>query len=178
MKNQFSTLEPSIQEHLAAVRETSGLPAGQKSLEILAEGWLEKERIFLEQSMGLGMEGADKCADPHSGFLALTCSGSLVAVGPREEKNCHAVYVSISGRYNVPSRAESLNAAIIYSVAVGKEVFFANGPVQQTSPIHKLAVLAPTLAARQQNKILGEAAATLTSEFQAVENTIAGQING
>ncbi|OQX29244.1 MAG: hypothetical protein B0D92_04715 [Spirochaeta sp. LUC14_002_19_P3] len=178
MKNQFSALEPSIQEHLAAVRETSGLPAGAKSLEILAEGWLAKERIFLEQSMGLGMEGRHECDDPHRGFLALTCSGSLVAVGPRGEKGCHAVYVSIGGRYNVPSRAESPNAAIVHSVSVGQGVFFTNGPVQQTSPIYKLAVLAPTLAAGQQNKILSEAAATLSSEFQAVENTISGQVNG
>ena len=52
------------------------------SLEMLAEGWREKEQAFTDQAETLGMEHVEVTGDSGRGFLALTYSGSLVAVGP------------------------------------------------------------------------------------------------
>jgi len=107
MSGVFEGLEPSIQEHLKLIMESSGLPEGDKSLELLAEGWREKEAAFDDQARAMGMEQSEKNRDSSRGFLALTYSGSLVAVGPEDGGRRRAVYVSIDRRRDVPSRAES-----------------------------------------------------------------------
>lgn len=170
-KKLFLTLDPAIQAHLASMRENLGLSSSDETMEILASGWLEKERAFLEESVGLGMESVDECSDPACGFLALTWSGSLVAVGPENKNKRRAVYVSIDRRQNVPRQAESDNARIVSTVAVGHEIVFSTGPVRQTSAIYKLAVLPPELNVGRQNKILDEATVTLVEEFQAVDDS-------
>ncbi len=170
-KRLFLTLDPAIQAHLISIRENLGLSSSDETMEILASGWQEKERAFLEESVGLGMESVDECSDPACGFLALTWSGSLVAVGPESKNKRRAVYVSIDRRLNVPRQAESDNAKIASTVVVGHEIVFSAGPVRQTSAVYKLAVLPAELNVRKQNKILDEATVTLAEEFQAVDNS-------
>jgi len=167
----FDSLEPAIQDHLKIIRETSGLPGSDTSLELLAEGWKEKEKAFDEQAASMGMEKCLECEDTGRGFLALTYSGSLVAVGPSDGGKRRAVYVSIDRRRDVPTRAESDNAAVEGFVSCGREIVFRNGPVKKSSAIYRLALLPSALALIDQNKRLDEATMALTREFQAVDGT-------
>ena len=167
----FDSLEPAIQDHLKIIRETSGLPGSDTSLELLAEGWKEKEKAFDEQAVTMGMERCQECEDTGRGFLALTYSGSLVAVGPSDGGKRRAVYVSIDRRRDVPSRAESDNASVDGLVSCGREIVFRNGPVKKSSAIYRLALLPSALALIDQNKRLDEATMALTREFQAVDGT-------
>ncbi len=171
MKNAYSGLDGSIQNHLRMIRETSGLPEGDESLEALAVLWLEKEKAFDDQADSLGMEKADSSSDSRRGFLALTYSGSLVAVGPADGKIRRAVYVSIDRRRDVPARAESDKAVLSGTVAVGREIVFEQGPVKKSSAIYRLAILPAALALTDQNQKLDEATVALTREFQAVDET-------
>ena len=167
----FDSLEPAIQEHLRIIRETSGLPDSDTSLELLAEGWKEKEKAFDDQAASMGMERSLDCEDVARGFLALTYSGSLVAVGPADGGKRRAVYVSIDRRRDVPSRAESENASLDGFVSCGREIIFRNGPVKKSSAIYRLALLPSALALIDQNQRLDEATVALTREFQAVDGT-------
>ncbi len=171
MSDVFKSLEPAIQEHLKVIRETSGLPESDTSLELLAEGWKEKEGAFDDQARSMGMDQADECKDSSRGFLALTYSGSLVAVGPDNGGSRRAVYVSIDRRRDVPARAESEDAVLGASVVCGQEIVFDKGPVKKSSAIYRLALLPSALALNDQNERLDEATVALTKEFQAVDDT-------
>lgn len=171
MSGIFAGLDPAIKEHLEVIREGSGLPAGEKSLEILAEGWREKETAFDRQADSMGMESAEQSPDSQRGFLALTMSGSLVAVGPDEGGRRRAVYVSIDRRRDVPARAESDDAILGGDVAKGSEIIFEKGPVRKSSAVYRLAILPAALALEHQNEKLDEATIALTREFQAVDET-------
>ncbi len=171
MSGIFAGLDPAVREHLEAIREGSGLPAGEKSLEILAEGWREKETAFDRQAESMGMESSERLSDSKRGFLALTMSGSLVAVGPDEKGRRRAVYVSIDRRRDVPSRAESDDAVLGGEVIKGGEILFKKGPVKKSSAVYRLAVLPAALALEYQNEKLDEATVALTREFQAVDET-------
>jgi hypothetical protein len=171
MSGIFESLEPAIQSHLKVIRETSGLPDGATSLELLAEGWREKETAFDDQARSMGMDQADECKDSSRGFLALTYSGSLVAVGPDAGGSRRAVYVSIDRRRDVPSRAESEDAVIGGPVICGSEILFDKGPVKKSSAVYRLALLPSALALNDQHERLDEATVALTKEFQAVDET-------
>lgn len=171
MKKAFTGLEKAIQDHLKMICETGGLPDGDESLEALALGWLEKEQAFDDQARSLGMEKADESQDPARGFLALTYSGSLVAVGPADNGKRRAVYVSIDRRRDVPARAESDDAVISGNIAAGREIVFERGPVRKSSAVYRLALLPAALALTDQNERLNEATVALTREFQAVDET-------
>lgn len=171
MSSLFSTLDPAIQAHLVTLSPDEG------ALEGMAAGWLEKERAFVEESGGLGMESVDECLEPACGFLALTYSGSLVAVGPLSGKTRRAVYVSIDQRRGVPGRAESEQTVLADTAAVGRELVFSTGPVKRTSAIYKLAILPSVLTAAKQNQLLDEATLTLTKEFQAADDNRMDQKN-
>ena len=171
MSAAFEGLDKAIRDHLKAILAGSGLPEGPESLELLAEGWLEKERAYDDQVASMGMSGADEALDPSRGFLAITYSGSLVAVGPDEGGERRAVYVSIDRRRDVPGRAESDDAVLDGPVAVGREIAFAKGPVKKSSAVYRLALLPAALALVDQNEKLEEATVALTKEFQAVDET-------
>ena len=171
MSGIFESLETAIQSHLKVIRETSGLPDGATSLELLAEGWREKETAFDDQARSMGMDQADECKDSSRGFLALTYSGSLVAVGPDAGGSRRAVYVSIDRRRDVPSRAESEDAVIGGPVICGSEILFDKGPVKKSSAVYRLALLPSALALNDQHERLDEATVGLTKEFQAVDET-------
>ncbi len=171
MSGIFESLEPAIQEHLKVIRETSGLPEGDTSLELLAEDWREKEGAFDDQARSMGMDQAEECKDSSRGFLALTYSGSLVAVGPENGDKRKAVYVSIDRRRDVPARAESEDAVLGGSVVCGHEIVFEKGPVKKSSAIYRLALLPSALALSDQHERLDEATVALTKEFQAVDET-------
>ncbi|MCD6342367.1 MAG: hypothetical protein J7L76_01120 [Spirochaetaceae bacterium] len=171
MSGVFESLETSIKEHLKVIRASSGLPQDSQSLELLAGGWREKEKAFDDQARSMGMEQAEKCKDSSRGFLALTYSGSLVAVGPEGGGKRRAVYVSIDRRRDVPSRAESEDAVLGKSVSCGREITFKNGPVKKSSAVYRLALLPSALALPEQNNRLEEATLALTKEFQAVDET-------
>jgi len=171
MSGIFESLESSIKKQLKLIMVTSGLPQDDKSLELLAEGWREKERAFDDQARSMGMDQAEKCKDSARGFLALTYSGSLVAVGPDDGGHRRAVYVSIDRRRDVPSRAESEDAVLSGSVSCGMEIMFKTGPVKKSSAVYRLAVLPAALALSDQHERLEEATLALTREFQAVDET-------
>ncbi len=171
MGGNFESLDPAIKEHLRLIRESSGLPEGSVSLELLSEGWHDKEKAFDDQVRSMGMTNAENCNDSARGFLALTYSGSLVAVGPEDNGRRRAVYVSIDRRRDVPSRAESDDAVLGASVSCGQEIVFDRGPVKKSSAVYRLALLPAALASIDQNERLEEATMALTKEFQAVDET-------
>jgi len=171
MSGVFNSLESRIQEHLRVIRASGGLPQDDKSLELLAEGWRNKEQAFDDQARNMGMVQAEEYGDSGRGFLALTYSGSLVAVGPDEGGRRRAVYVSIDRRRDVPSRAETEDAVLGESVSCGREIVFEKGPVKKSSAVYRLAILPEALALTDQHERLEEATLALTREFQAVDET-------
>ena len=89
--SRLEELPERIQRHLKSITASSGLPPGDESLERITENWLEKRRLFREQTALLEMRGLDTfdVADPR-GVLLLTYSGSLVSLGPPEPGGAEA----------------------------------------------------------------------------------------
>ncbi len=171
MSDLFDTLNPDIQDHLSRIGDAHP----QVSLETLAAGWLEKEKIFIKQSQVLGMESAEECQDTSQGFLALTHSGSIVAVGPQTGKNRRAVYVSTEKRHTVPARSQSDQSKLSGSIKVGGPITFTAGPVKRTSPVYKLSILSSSLKPPRQNQILEEATTNLSRDFHTIDQGSSGK---
>jgi hypothetical protein len=92
-----------IRSHLKQITKTSGLPDTEDSVEMIAQGWLEKKDLFEKQVAEMGMEELDFVEKiDQRGCLAMTYSGSLLNVGPVRENGRTVQYASIGLRHDVP----------------------------------------------------------------------------
>ena len=72
-----------IQSHLRQITKTSGLPDTEDSVELIAQGWLEKKELFEKQVGEMQMEDVELLErQEERGCLAMTYSGSLLNIGP------------------------------------------------------------------------------------------------
>jgi len=172
MRSSFKKLDTSIQNHLERILETLNSEGKTADRELLASHWLEKERIFNREISSIGLKEVNKVNNISEGFLALTFSGSLLALGPLRNGKRSAVYVSIGLRSDVPERSETDNAVINGPVIKGSEIFFNKGPVVKTSPVHKLAVFKKNTNVSDKQKLLENTTETITRELQTLNETM------
>ena len=70
-----------IQGHIRQITKTSGLPDTEDSVELIAQGWLEKKDLFEKQLSGMNMEEVETLGkDEERGCLVMTYSGSLLNI--------------------------------------------------------------------------------------------------
>jgi hypothetical protein len=162
-----------LRTHIHEITKTSGLPPGDESVELIAEGWLEKKRTFEEKIGSLNMEEIDFFpGNDERGALVMTYSGSLVLIGPLVEDSRKAQYISIGLRKDVPDIVDKTDSKLSKDVAVDETVEFEVGPVKSTSQVFKIAVLTEKLPAIEQQQKISEATQVITEEFVEVNKTI------
>lgn len=162
-----------IQGHVKEITRTSGLPEGDESVEKIAKGWLEKKQVFEEKIADLSMEEVESLEkDDERGALALTYSGSLVNIGPVVDGVRKASYASIGLRSDVPDTAEREGSVLAKEVVLDNTIEFEFGPVKNTSPIFKIAVLTGDFSAEEQEEKISEATQIIQEEFVEVNKTI------
>ncbi len=178
MGENLERIPEHIHDHIRRITEQSGLPDTPESVERIAAAWLEKSEIFNEKLGDYRMQSVDEFPpDDGRGALALTYSGSIVAIGPLHggsgERNARfAAYSSIGLRNDVPSSATHDTAELAAPIRVDDQLEFKSGPVQRTSAIYRIAVSTDQLPAPEENQRLLEATQVIAEEFAEVNKTI------
>ena len=173
MGENLDRIPVEIQRHLRQITKTSGLPDTDDSLELIAQGWLEKKERFdrhLERNSLEEIEVLPK-ADSR-GCLAMTWSGSLLNIGPLRETGRNAQYVSIGLRKDVPESATQPGSELEGDVRIGAPVAFSTGPIQSSSPVYKIAVTSEDLDLEAQERTITRSTEILTKEFVKVNRDL------
>lgn len=173
MGEYLDMLPEGIGDHIKSIARTSGLPPGDESLELLAQGWLGKKDAFEEQTTTLKMEEKEEFAlDSPRGALIMTNSGSLITVGPMIDEHRRVEYVSIGLRQDVPDTAVNEHSTLEDDIRVGEPARFTNGPLQQSSAVYKIAVHTEQMEPEREIEKLSEATQIITQEFVDVNRTM------
>ena len=173
MAEIYDSLDKNIQDHLQLIIKSSGLENNEKSLEILAAAWKEKESSFTNQVTRLDMEETDQInKDEECGFMLLTYSGSLIGSGPVINGGRTVLYVSVGMRKDVPEKAEKDGSLLKSVIKKGESVEFEIGPIKQSSPIYRIAKISNKIAIEDQTEQISEATLIIAEEFVDVNKTI------
>jgi hypothetical protein len=166
-------MNDTIRGHLSRLVKTAGLPDNEDSLQRLETAWLEKMESFDSQVEEKGMETVESfSADEEKGALLMTYSGSLITLGPAEEGKRAVEYRSIGLRNDVPQSADAESSSLTADVAVDTVAAFTSGPIEKSSPVFKIAVVADDLDEEEQEELLGDVTRILTESFVEVNKTI------
>jgi hypothetical protein len=173
MGDNFARVNEEVQNHLKQLTGTINMPEGEDALEVLAGGWLDKEESFVSQISERNLEETDVFSheEPRGGLI-MTYSGSLITVGPLSEEGRKVEYASIGLRTDVPERAEKDNSEINGDIILDEPAVFSVGPVKQSSPVYKIAVVREEMEAEEEEVLLSEVTQMLTDEFVEVNKTI------
>lgn len=106
MSEYMNQIPVEIQGHIRQITKSSGLPDTDDSLEMIAQGWLEKKERFERHISRMALEEVDVLEKSDArGCLAMTYSGSLINIGPQRDQGRNVQYVSIGLRQDVPESA-------------------------------------------------------------------------
>jgi hypothetical protein len=173
MGEYLNQVPVEIQSHLRQITRTSGLPDTEDSLEMIAQGWVEKKERFDNHLSRNSLEEIDVLEKADSrGCLAMTYSGSLLNIGPLREMGRNVQYVSIGLRKDVPESAAQEGSELGRDVKIGTTVEFAVGPIQSSSPVFKIAVTSEDLDLDEQERKITRSTEILTREFVKVNKDL------
>ena len=166
-------LPPEIRVHIKAITQSAGLPDTEESFEKIAQGWVEKKKIFENQIVESEMIEVEMLgADDEKGAVVLTYSGSLILIGPLIEGFRKAGYNSIGIRKNVPDSLIKENSKLAADININAPIEFETGPVKSTSSIFKIAVCKDDLEAEEQEEKISEVTVIMTSEFVDINKAL------
>jgi hypothetical protein len=169
----FDQTPAEVQAHLQQIAKDVKVAEGDDAQEKLAEGWLEKMKVFEEKLTSMNMEEVDSLGkDDEDGALALTYSGSIVNIGPLVDGVRDCSYSSIGVRTQVSGSAEDNGSVLKKDVTIDDTIEFNPGPVKSTSKIYKIAVCKGDLSAEEQSENLDKAVTIMEEEFVEVNKTI------
>lgn len=155
-----------IHGHIRDITKSSGLENTDESVEKIAEGWLEKNRVFEDERANQNMEEVDMFEKgDERGAIALTFSGSLINIGPVVDGTRKAGYASIGLRKDVPDLLTNDNSELLNDIVLDKPIEFVKGPVKRTSPIYKIIVCKDNLSVEEQEEKIDEATMVIMDEF-------------
>lgn len=141
------------------------------SIDDLKQSWVEKEKLFVLQTNNLKMDSAETAEKDGSAFLALTYSGSLLAVFCPDGGKRKIEYASIKLRNDVPDLL-SEEPKLVKDVEKGKSAQFSGGRLENTSALYQIALFDSSVKPEEQNKRLTEAMVFLTNSFVKINRTL------
>jgi len=169
----FKSLSDVIQNHIKQIAKTSGLPIGEETYEALATAWVEKKQCFEDGISENNLEEVDFFSkDNEKGAIVLTYSGSLITIGPLVDGTRRAEYTSIGLRTDVPGTALEEDSTLSSDIEQDAIVVFEKGPIQQSSPIFKIAISEEELEPDEEEALLTQVTLDITEEFVEVNKTI------
>ena len=173
--NDLRDIPDSVRYHLKALLSTSGMPDTEESLAELEENWLDKHRLFVDQTAALEMREVElfPSGDPR-GAIFLTYSGSLLSLGPRnaDKGGRWLDYASIKLRSDVPQIIKETGVSLAVDVKRGESAVFDDSSLRKTSAIFAVAVCDETVPQDEQEKRIKEAAIFLTNGFLKINHTL------
>jgi hypothetical protein len=173
MGEYLEQVPAEIREHIRQITKTSGLPDTEESVELIAQGWLDKKALFEKQVAEMNMEETDILErDDERGCLAMTYSGSLLNIGPLREEGRNVQYASIGLRQDVPETADREGSRLSEDVRLSAPAVFSVGPIQSSSPIFKIALASEELDLEEQEEQITKATQILSREFVDVNKEL------
>ena len=173
MENYFANVSEDVQNHLKQLTGSVNLPEGEDALEILAKGWLEKEKLFLSKIEQENLEEVDTyVADEKRGGLIMTFSGSLLTIGPLGDEGRNIEYSSIGLRTDVPEKAVKSGSVLDENITIGEPVLFSVGPITKSSPVYKIAIVSKEMEPKEEEGLLSDLTQVITDEFTEINKTI------
>ncbi len=173
MGEHLDQIPVEIQGHIREITKSSGLPDTDDSVEMIAEGWLEKKERFERITEDMHMEDADILEKTDErGCLIMTYSGSLLNIGPLRDEGRTVQYVSIELRRDVPKTAAKEGSQLREDVRVNAPVTFSVGPITSSSPVFKIAMTSEDLDLNAQEQQVTRATKILTKEFVTVNREL------
>jgi hypothetical protein len=151
-----------LRKYIDAIAKDVGFPEGETFRERIAECWIGKKEVFETQveKFNLKQDAVLMKNDP-GGALALTCSGSLVHIGPLNQGRRNVVYSSLGFRIEQSVASRNTESILKEDIAVDRPIVFEKGPVKKTSPVYKLAVCVNSLDLAAQEDLLVQLAAAV-----------------
>jgi hypothetical protein len=173
MSERLDQIPAEIQSHIREITKSSGLPDTDESVDLIAEGWLEKKERFERITERMRMEEADILeVTDERGCLVMTYSGSLLNIGPLREEGRTVQYAAIGLRSDVPKAAQKEGSQLKEDARIGAPVSFAFGPITSSSPVFKIAVTSEDLDLEAQERQVMQATQILTKEFVTVNREL------
>lgn len=173
MGTYLEMLPSGIKDQIVEITKSSGLEVNEESVELMAEGWIEKQRIFEEKIKEFGMlESGLYEKDDARGVLLLTYSGSLINLSPIIDDKRKSEYTSIGIRSDVPDSAFSEDTILVDDVQTDEICKFEKGPVESTSQIFKIAVVDEDLSPEEEQETIQKATTVIIEEFVDINKTI------
>lgn len=181
MGTKFDSLVPEVQGHIRNLVKTAKLEDDDKSfdeaLEMLSEGWLEKQQSFYEQTKRHDMEEAESLdMDDPRGALIMTYSGSLLSIGPEQNDYRTVDYLSIGLRKDVPESASDESSVLSKNIEKGASVEFEKGPIIKSSAAFAIAIFKEELEPEQEEELLDEVTMILAQDFASINKTFIQEV--
>lgn len=156
----------NILKHLQFVVRSFGLGQDDETIQMLADSWKEKEEIFEDKMIKMGMEEVGSFEkDDERAALALTFSGSLVSIGPLVDGSREIDYTSIGLRKDVPESLTEENCSLKDDIEAEKSIEIEGGTIKSTSQIFKIVVAPDSLNADEQEELIDEAKTVIIDTF-------------
>jgi hypothetical protein len=103
--------------------------------------------------------------DSKSGCIAITMSGSIIAVGPLVNNKRDIKYTSIGMRQDVPETLHVKAGRLAQDIVCDKSILFEKGPLEKTSPIMDLAVALENVTEQEQLRAIKKVDKKLQTDF-------------
>ncbi len=177
----YEKLSGEIQRQLTALAADAGKQGDRDFLELMAGVWQRKESLFELHARQSGLEICDVLpAGDSRGFMALSYSGSLLAVGPDNDDTAGKwlEYSAIKLRTDVPDIIADQMISLPGEVRCGHPIVFINSRISTTSPVYRLAVCPEDLEKDQQDRLIREGSIYVTTGFMKFNRDLSeGQEN-
>jgi hypothetical protein len=169
----MKTISGKVLHQLEAILKDSALPQNENSLKKIIESWLMKRGLFnkiVEHgnfTLVKRFSGNNKNA-----CIAITLSGSILAIGPIIKNTRKITYISLNMRNDVPKTVTTEDAVISEDIEVDKALTFKEGLIKQTSEIIAIGVASDNEDPDRQIKRIIEINKLLMDNFiQINQNT-------
>jgi len=144
-------IPPNVSKHLAGLIKESELPDNEQTMKKLSEAWLLKRALFYKMVEHENFKKTDSMhKDNKNGCIAITMSGSIIAVGPLIDNKRDIKYTSIGMRIDVPESLHVKAGRLAQDIVCEKSMIFEKGPLEKTSPIMDLALSAENVSEQEQ----------------------------
>ena len=175
MSDILTQIPEIIQNHIRDITRTSGLPDNEESVAQIAMAWVEKKNAFEDKIESMNMEEVESLEkDSENGAIAITYSGSLLNIGPKDSDGRKVEYASIGLRKDVPDIISKEGCELASDLVVDEKAEFEGGrPVKSTSQIFKIAVCKDQdISHEEEEELLKKTATVIMDDFVEVNKTI------
>ncbi len=173
MGTYLEMIPSEVRDQVEGITLSSDLEYSEDAVELIAEAWIGKQKVFEEKIKELGMsETASFEKNDSRGALLMTYSGSLINLSPIIGDKREAEYTSIGTRSDVPDSAVNDDTVLVDDVHLDKTLEFEKGPVESTSQIFKIAVVDEECPLEKEVETLNNATTIIADEFSDINKTI------